>query len=95
MIYIYSSILSILCIILIVFYIYLFQKLKYKHKSEIKTSQLVIDELKQIQNKQKETIFLSEQSEIKLQSSRLNIDKELIDLQNELVSKLISNKLID
>ena len=71
------------------------EELKKKHTLDIEKLLLVIDELLLVQNKQKESIILSEKSENKLQTSRIIIDKKILDLQNELITKLSDHKLID
>lgn len=80
---------------LVVFLIFKMEELKKKHTLDIEKLLLVIDELLLVQNKQKESIILSEKSENKLQTSRIIIDKKILDLQNELITKLSDHKLID
>ncbi len=86
-----------LLILLICFY-FLFQennKIKIQHRAEILNLKTIISELISIQNKQNGAIQLTEELRIKLQNSRVIIDKKMLNLQNELIEKLVNNGLID
>ena len=91
MIYIYFYPILLVFFVFVLFLIFKLEKLKKKHTLEVEKLLLVIDELLVLQNKQKQTINLSEQSENKLQSSRIIIDKKILDLQGELIEKLSDN----
>ncbi len=84
--------------ILLVCFYFLFKenyKIKAQHREEILNLNTIISELVSIQNKQSGAIQLSEELKIKLQNSRVVIDKKMLNLQNELIEKLVDNGLAD
>lgn len=65
------------------------------HQQEVLQLKNIISELLLIQKQQNGALELSQQLKIKLQDSRVIIDNKMLNLQNELISKLVENNLID
>jgi hypothetical protein len=84
--------------VLIIAFCFLFQenhKIKRQHRTEILNLNTIISELLSIQNQQNGAVQLSDDLKIKLQNSRVEIDKKLLNLQSELIEKLVINELLD
>ena len=71
------------------------QKMNRQHKKEIINLKNITSELLKLQNQHIGAVKLSDDLKIKLQNSRVEIDKKLLNLQGELIEKLVFNKLID
>lgn len=65
-------------------------KIKTKHKAEVASLNDIISELLLIQSKQNGKVLLSDGLLQKIHRSRVEIDKKLLNLQDELIKKLIS-----
>ena len=77
---------------------YLFQKnynLKTNHQVEIDNLNVIISELLIMQSKYSSAIQLSDDLLFRLKNARIEIDKKLINLQSDLISKLIDSKFND
>ena len=89
--------LIIILVLLVTFY-YLFQNnynLKNKHQAEIDNLNAIISELLIIQSKHSSALQMSDDLLNRLKNSRVEIDKKLLNLQSELIEKLINNKLVE
>ena len=89
-----------LCIVVVFFgtFCFLFQKnynLKTRHQAEIDNLNAIISELLFVQSKHSSALQLSDDLLIKLKKSRVEIDKKLLNLQNDLIEKLITNNLLN
>lgn len=83
-------------LIFLLFYTALeYKKIKLAHDVEISNLNLIITDLLSIQNKQNSAVKLSNDLKLKLQNSRVTIDKNLLNLQNELIQTLKENNLVD
>ena len=71
------------------------QKMNRQHKKEIINLKNIISNLLKLQNQHIGAVKLSDDLKVKLQNSRVEIDKKLLNLQGELIEKLVFNKLID
>ena len=71
-----------------------YNKMKNAHEIEISKLNAIIVELLTVQSQQNGAIKLSDDLKIKLQDSRVEIDKKLLNLQNELIEKLVDNNLV-
>ena len=71
------------------------KKMNQQHRSEIVHLKNIISDLLLLQNQQNGAVKLSDDLKIKLHNSRVEIDKKLLNLQNELIEKLIDNRLAD
>lgn len=90
--------LVVLILILLVAFYFLFQenkKIKVQHQQEVLNLNTIISELISVQTQQNGALQLSEELKLKLLKSRVEIDKKLLNLQNELIVKLSTNGLAD
>ena len=90
--------LIVLIVALIGAFYFLFQenkKMKAKHQQEVLNLKTIISELVSIQTQQNGAIQLSEELKLRLLKSRVEIDKKLLNLQNQLIVKLSTNGLAD
>ena len=69
--------------------------LKTKHQAEIDNLNAIISELLIIQSKHSSALQLSDDLLMRLKNSRVEIDKKLLNLQNELIEKLVTNNLFE
>ena len=89
--------LIIILVLLVTFY-YLFQNnynLKNKYQAEIDNLNAIISELLIIPSKHSSALQMSDDLLNRLKNSRVEIDKKLLNLQSELIEKLINNKLVE
>ena len=70
-------------------------KIKTEYRKEISNLNSIISDLLKLQNQQNGAVKLSDELLKKLHESRLKIDKNLLNLQHELIEKLIDNNLIN
>ena len=90
--------LVVLIVFLVVAFYFLFQenkKIKVQHQQEVLNLNTIISELIFVQTQQNGALQLSEELKLKLLKSRVEIDKKLLNLQNELIVKLSTNGLAD
>lgn len=81
--------------LLLLFFIVENIKIKKHHENEVVNLKSIITDLLFAQNQQKNALQLSDELKIKLQTSRVVIDEKMISLQNDLISKLIDNNLVE
>lgn len=78
-----------------VFFLLENRKIKISHQNEVARLKALITELLQIQSQQQGALQLSDELKFKLQQSRVEIDKKLINLQGELIEIVAINGLAD
>ena len=81
--------------LLLLFFIVENINIKKHHENEVVNLKSIITDLLFAQNQQKNALQLSDELKIKLQTSRVVIDEKMISLQNDLISKLIDNNLVE
>ena len=69
--------------------------LKSQHRLEIAHLNGIISELLHVQSQREGALKLSDDLNCKLKNSRVEIDKKLLNLQGELIEKLVNNNLIN
>ena len=80
---------------LLIYFMFKTIKIKKEHRKEVFKLQNIISELLFAQKNQSNALQLSDDLKLKLQSSREIIDKKMLDIQNELITKLVSNNLVE
>ena len=68
--------------------------LKSQHRLEIANLNGIISELLHVQSQREGALKLSDDLNGILKNSRVEIDKKLLNLQGELIEKLVNNNLI-
>ena len=71
------------------------KRIKQYHHLEILNLYKIIEDLQNAQNKQNSIVQICDELNKKLYNSRGEIDKKMLNLQRELIDKLVNNGLID
>ena len=71
------------------------KRIKQHHHLEILNLNKIIEDLQYLQNKQNSIVQICDDLNKKLYNSRGEIDKKMLNLQRELIDKLVINGLID
>ena len=93
----YLLFIAIIVILFIGFFILILENLKIiaSHQKELIHLNDIITELRATQSTQNGIVLLSDALICKLNQSRVEIDKKMLNLQNDLIEKMIDNSLIE
>ena len=71
------------------------KRIKKHHQLQILNLYKIIEDLQYAQNKQNSIVQICDELNKKLYNSRGEIDKKMLNLQRDLIDKLVNNGLID